>query len=408
MKKIISFILTLVTVLTLTFTLTACKGDEPVENNNVDSKAIGTSFMISNGLVDIAANDQHTVVDSVTSIAYTVYLASETKYGEGSDLIKLAKYDILQPTNADWVTVFDKDVDFDGVKMTTCNLIDLDKETIRVFITNQVDYKYYYRDVNKKTFELGAVKEVKYKKAYKSEPVTMDKENINAHIKELGGQEFEFIQFSSEIINVDRTFYTAVSGGATGIKNFLFMKSTDGETWSFVSMANCTVSYEAMLVYHDYKFYVMCRNGGTHPGDETQQNLYYSEDNGKTWKQSNLALNTSDTRPFLFNYQGELYLAYSSPLDLEYSTIRPWRCNVHVGKIVSNNGVETFEEVLYKESKYGIVYYSLIDCYGKMIMIYSSGELHPEEGTMGGYTQGKDCLMYTILQEQDPILEIKR
>lgn len=36
------------------------------------------------------------------------------------------------------------------------------------------------------------------------------------------------------------------------------------------------------------------------------------------------------------------------------------------------------------------------------------GELHPEEGTMGGYTQGKDCLMYTILQEQDPILEIKR
>ena len=191
------------------------------------------------------------------------------------------------------------------------------------------------------------------------------------------------------------------------MKNILFIKTTDGETWTIISMIEHEMNYEAMLAYHDYKFWITFRNGTNYPSDNRQQNLMYSSDEGKTWTLSNLSLETTNTRPYMFNYQGDLYMAYSSPLDLSYSTVRPWRCNVHVGKIVSKDGVETFEEVVYKESKYGIVYYSFIDWYGKMIMIYSSGELHPEEGKMDGFTQGKDCLNYTIVHEQDPILKLR-
>lgn len=129
----------------------------------------------------------------------------------------------------------------------------------------------------------------------------------------------------------------------------------------------------------------------------------YSDD-GITWKQSKLALTPSDTIPWLFCYQGDLYLAYSSPMPDSFSTVRPWRCNIHVEKIVSDNGVESFEELVCKESKFGIVYYTLLDWYGYMIMLYSSGELHPTEGLMGGWAQGKDCLNYTVLHTQDPVL----
>ena len=133
--------------------------------------------------------------------------------------------------------------------------------------------------------------------------------------------------------------------------------------------------------------------------------MLYSED-GIVWTQSELSLVTSDTRPYLFNYQGDLYLAYSSPMPDDYSTVRAWRCNIHVGKIVSSGGIEVFEETVYKESKFGIVYYALKDWYGKMVMLYSSGELHPTEGLMDGWSQGKDCLNYTILHTQDPKLSL--
>ena len=184
------------------------------------------------------------------------------------------------------------------------------------------------------------------------------------------------------------------------------MKSENGATWTLQSVINHRANYEAMLEYHDGKFWVMCRNGGTSPSNNKQQNLMYSED-GITWTQSNLELETSDTRPYLFRYQGELYLAYSSPMSTDYSTVRNWRCNIHIGKIVSSGGQETFDEVIYKESKFGIVYYALHDWYGNMVMLYSSGELNPTEGLMGGWSQGKDCLNYTILKSQEPELSFK-
>ena len=401
MKKIVTIITTLVLSISMMISLTACnKGDDGViENTN--SKAIGTHYIINNALVDKSANGGLIVIDSKTAIAYSVYLASENKYGESDELVKLAKFSIMQPTNVNWVTVFDRDVDFGGAKLSECNIIDLFNDYVRVFAVNMSDYNYYYKDVNKKTLEVGELKQVKYKSAYKSPAVTFSKENINAHIKELGGQEFGHLQFGSAVVVVDRTYYVTFCGG-NNMQNFIFMESGDGETWSFKSLVKHAINYEAPIAFHNDTFYVTIRNGNTKPTGEKQQNLMYSEDMGKTWKLSNLALESSDTRPFLFNYQGELYLAYSSPLAIDYSTVRPWRCNVHVGKIVTKNGEQTFEEVIYKQSKFGIVYYSLIDWYGYMIMIYSSGELYPETGRMGDYTQGKDCLMYTILKTEEP------
>ena len=363
---------------------------------------LGTHVMINNGLKEMAANAVELVVDETTGIAYAVYLSSETSIGESSELVNLAKINIMQPMNAEWITVFDRSSDFNGARLSECNVIDLDRDTVRVFAVNLETLQYYYKDVKKRDLSVGALHEVKFKSCDTSEAIPFNKENMNAHILSLGGQEFSYLQFTTAILKVDGYFYTTVCGG-NKIENFLFMRSEDGDTWTYVSMVKHTVNYEAMLAYHDHKFWVMCRNGAETVTSEKQQNLLYSED-GISWKQSTLSLETSDTRPYLFPYQGELYLAYSSPLPNEFSTVRPWRCNLHVGRILSQNGKETFDEILYKESKFGIVYYALKDWYGKMIMLYSSGELHPTEGLMSGWSQGKDCLNYTELYSQEPKL----
>ena len=73
------------------------------ENNN-----IRCHYMINNGLKEMAANAVELVVDEMPGIAYAVYLSSETSIGESSELVNLAKFNILQPTNVEWITVFNK------------------------------------------------------------------------------------------------------------------------------------------------------------------------------------------------------------------------------------------------------------------------------------------------------------
>lgn len=62
-----------------------------------DTTKIGDHYMISDGLTDMAANAVEVVVDDNTGIAYACYLASETSLGESSALVKMAKFNILQP-----------------------------------------------------------------------------------------------------------------------------------------------------------------------------------------------------------------------------------------------------------------------------------------------------------------------
>lgn len=370
-----------------------------------DSEKLGDHYMISNGLTDMAANAVEFIVDDNTGIVYAVYLASETSLGESSALVKMAKFNIMQPTNVQWITVFDKSADFKGSALSECNIINLNSTTVRVFAVNMSNWTYYYKDVNKKTMTVSALKEVKFKSDANSEAVAFSKENLNNLIASFGGTLFSQLQSTTKILEHNGYYYTTVVGG-NRTKNVLFMRSVDGSVWEFQSVINHSANYEAMLEYHDGKFWVMCRNGSESYTTDTQQNLMYSED-GINWTQSNLALTTSDTRPYLFTYQGDLYLAYSSPMESDYSTIRTWRCNIHIGKIVSSNGMETFDELIYKESKFGIVYYALCDWYGKMVMLYSSGELNPTEGLMGGWSQGKDCVNYTVIHQQTPILSFK-
>lgn len=371
-----------------------------------NSTEIGSHVMISNGLKDMAANAVELTVDERTATAYAVYLASESSFGESSDLVKLAKFNVLQPTNIEWIEVFNRSKDFSGSPLSECNIIELNASTVRVFAVNKSNWTYYYKDVNKSTLSVGEMKEVKFKSSEGSDATSFSKSGINSYLSSIGGHSFSELQCTTKIIKVDGCYYATVCGG-NNVGNVLFIKSDNGETWTLQSIINHSASYEAMLAYHDSKFWVMCRQGATSETSKTYQNLMYSED-GKSWAQSNLALTVSDTRPYLFTYQGELYLAYSSPLPADYSTVRTWRCNIHVGRIVSENGAETFDELLYKESKFGIVYYALYDWYGSMIMLYSSGELHPTEGLMGGWSQGKDCLNYTILHSQEPHLGFKQ
>lgn len=384
---------------------TGVKAEATDSTAKTDPKEIGTHYMINNGLIDMAANAVEFIVDDTTGIVYAAYLASETTLGESSSLVKLAKFNILQPTNVEWITVFDKSTDFGGSNLSECNIIDLNSSTVRVFAVNTSTWTYYYKDINKKTLAVSAMEVVKFKSNQNADAISLSKANLNQFIASIGGVLFSDVQSTTKILKVNGYYYTTVVGG-NRTQNILFMKSVDGAIWEFQSVIHHTANYEAMLEYHNGKFWVMCRDGSQTTTSNKYQNLMYSED-GINWTQSNLALTTSDTRPYLFTYQGDLYLAYSSPMSSDYSTVRTWRCNIHIGKIVSANGTETFEEVIYKESKFGIVYYALCDWYGNMIMLYSSGELNPTEGLMNGWSQGKDCVNYTIVHQQSPKLSLR-
>ena len=371
--------------------------------SRTEQKEIGIHYMINDGLTELAANAVEVVVDERTGIAYAVYLSSEAAIGESSDLVKLAKFNILQPTHVQWVTVFDRTVDFAGHILSECNLLQLNGDTVRVFVIDRVTQTYYYKDVEKRSLRVGNAHEVKLRVSEDSDEIALNMQNVNAYLDAEDAAPLKSLNMITEMIQVDGWFYSILCGHATN--SAVFVKSKDGAVWSVQSILRHKVNFEAMLTWHNAKFWVMCRNGSEKATEETWQNLLYSED-GKTWTQSNLALTVSDTRPYLFVYQEELYLAYSSPLPDSFSTVRPWRCNLHVGKIISEDGAERFEELIYKESVFGIVYYSLLDWRGKMIMLYSSGELHPTEGLMRGWSQGKDCLNYTVLHEQVPKLAI--
>ncbi len=361
--------------------------------------------MINDGLREMAANAVEIFVDNATGRVYATYLSSDKSIGESSQLIKLAKFPVLQPTNVEWVTVFSDEDDFSGHCLSECNLIELNTETLRVFAVDVATWTYYYKDVDKKTFKVGDIHPVYFKFHDEAAPVALSLENVNTFLKEKGFGLFESLNMTSSMTKVDGHYYSVLCGGNTN--GPVFVKTEDGDTWTCNSVIPHRANYEAMLCYHNGKFWVFCRDAFTEETEETRQNLLYSED-GVNWTQSTLALTPSDTRPYLFTYQGDLYLAYSSPKAKSYSTVRTWRCNLHVGKIVSEGGKETFEEIIYKESKFGIVYYALMDWNGKMIMLYSSGELHPTEGLIDGWSQGKDCLSYTVLHTQEPELSFEK
>lgn len=69
-------------------------------------------------------------------------------------------------------------------------------------------------------------------------------------------------------------------------------------------------------------------------------------------------------------------------------------------RFVINNGL--------KEMAANAVELVVDDKTGIAYAVYSSGELHPTEGLMDGWSQGKDCLNYIILHEQDPILTFEK
>jgi len=150
--------------------------------NKIDNRVV-----INNGLKEKAANAVEMVVDEKTGIAYAVYLSSENSFGESSELVNLARFNILQPMNVEWITIFDRTLDFNGFSLSECNIIDLNYETIRVFAVNLKNLAYYYKDVNKKTLTVGEMKEVKFKHSLTADAVTFDKDNINNYIRLLGG-----------------------------------------------------------------------------------------------------------------------------------------------------------------------------------------------------------------------------
>ena len=136
MKKILKMVLVGALLITSLVSLTACKKDgDDTTMADSNSKKIGTHYMVNDGLTDMAANGVVQVVDERTAICYAIYLASDQKLGESDQLVKLSKFSIMQPTNVQWVTVFDRDIDFGGDSLSEGSIIDLNNDYVRVTLS---------------------------------------------------------------------------------------------------------------------------------------------------------------------------------------------------------------------------------------------------------------------------------
>ncbi|MBO5851956.1 MAG: hypothetical protein J6R29_06455, partial [Clostridia bacterium] len=267
-----------------------------------DNKILA-KYMISDGLTEMAANAVELVVDNNTGIAYACYLSSETTLGESTALVKIAKFNILQPTNVTWAVIFDRNLDFNGNDLLECNVLELNDKTLRVYCVNKVTWKYYFKDVDKKTLKASELKELKFKANDNAPVLNYDYQTINNEvILKNNGTPFSELQLTSPIIKVDGVYYTTSCGGANK-DHTLFLKSNDGEVWTIKSVIPRGSNYEAILNYHGGRFWIMCRRGEEEPTNNKAKNLIYSYD-GITWQTSNLELCLSETRPYLFNYQG--------------------------------------------------------------------------------------------------------
>ena len=182
----------------------------------------------------MAANAVEVVVDNNTGIAYAVYLSSETSIGESSELVKLAKFNIMQPTNVEWVTVFNKDTDLSGHILSECNILQLNDTTVRVFVIDRVTHTYYYKDINKKSLAVSKKREVKFKPCENVNAVSLNMQNVCDFVASYDIEPMKSLNMVTQFIEINGCFYTILCGHMSDCA--LFVKSADGETWTVHSV----------------------------------------------------------------------------------------------------------------------------------------------------------------------------
>ncbi len=327
-----------------------------------------------------SASAGHTVIDEARGICYTSYLASRTNYGESREVIGLAVYPINQPFKAVNYIVAEANVPINGLTFSSVyepNILLLDDRVRIYFIptitSGDVEKSncYMYRDFLKSTNEFSEVGQIML-----NDGKPLNKQNVSEFIQSKNGTTDES---SHPIINTCRfvKYNNKIYGSLTSSNQSpVIFESEDGVTYKLKGVISNPANYECQLEILNDKMYCILRN-------KSINNFFVSTDFGETFNDG-VRVEFSDTRPQIMKYEDNLLIVHSF-LDASISD-NPYvqgRCNA---KFLLGNGDDPnlYETKLVIKSKYGIVYYSLINNRGDVYMTFSNGELFFDENTNYG------------------------
>ncbi len=370
--------------------------------------------VVSNVFKQTAAEAPQCVVDNQTGLVYMAYVSSPAdrhKYGETFQEISLAVYNICAPVHAKHFSIELRPLQFSDNKnseykklygLSGVNVIDTGTKVRIFYYVGIHKCDYYYREFDKVTEEIGPAVCCLFKASCAKSPVALDIANLyDAYAAGHPSFIAHELAMDTKMCLYNGAAYTTLSME----KGYpMVVKTTDfGNTWEKVGEVKASFDgvlpeYENPMAICNGVFYCFMRCGNNDSGNpHTMRDLlWYSTDEGKTWRSSGLAFDTGMTKPDLFVYDGNLHTAYSYYINERMTYARAWRCNVNIERITNANGVFSKEPTANYFSEYGMVEFNVVPYHKKLVMQFSSGDLflHLTDHYFYGKSQAKDLIYH--------------
>nr|MBQ4319789.1 exo-alpha-sialidase [Clostridia bacterium] len=314
---------------------------------------------------------------------YAVYHASRTNYGESRDVLNLAIIPVAQPHRTETVILCESGKETPDGKVFK-NMIDGNcifmNGTVRIYFISG-GTQYFYVDFDTKTKTVSEFKPVLF--TYDGKTYELTDTVFAACLDSRGMTGYDFCDINEHIINTNKMrchdgyLYGCLT---SAVCQPVFFRTADGENFELTGIIDKLAKYECQSAILNGRMYCLLRGAD---GD----NFYISDDLGVTFKPCG-RLEFNETRPQVMTYKGKLLIAYSIK-GVTPNYVRDGRNNM---KLICGEGedLSKYEEIMFIQDRYGIVYYDITDYKGTLYMIFSNADLYLDKNP-----QAKDLLYYT-------------
>lgn len=344
---------------------------------------IGLGEQINDGLKQTCASAVEIAYSHKYGIVSAVYLTSSSNYGEQKGNIGLSIYPAGQPGNAKYLSVSSGNQEFEP------NILQIADDTVRVFFIDNT-HKYYYKDVNILTYEIGEKHAVSFNSGDLSDSACdayLTSNGYSGYTPASGGDGINFVM---KFFEYDSKVYGAICG--TKYYPILVYSSDNCASLTPFAIYPYLTSYEFNYVIDANEIQALSRHG-----DQASSRLAikyaYSTDNGSTWTRQD-CFNSYDSRPELFYYNDELYFIYNVnyPVSDKYPR-KNSRTAILIGKI--NN--HALENVWMKYSNYGLVYPRTLVMFNDIYIAYSNSLLGLMKDNLDNSDESKEQIRWVKL-----------
>jgi len=347
----------------------------------------GRLVQVNDGMTETAASAVESVIDTKTGIVYAVYLAGNREYGEQVGWIRMAIFPAGQPHNATWVTIAE------GYRVTEPNILQVDDNTIRVLYRDTTTY--YYKDYTISTKTL-------------SNAVTMlfgqSDFTWSAIDSYLSGQGYSGYQaasggygciFTSRIFDDGEYKYGAITGAS--YYPVLVRSNDNFATLEPIGIYPVLCNYEFTFIIDGVNIQALARN------DSTGIAYAVSSDGGQNWT-STIIPNTVGSRPDLFNYGDDTYVAYNYNAGYNENgfPVNSIRNAIILGIIEDGEIKEIANFINYHGIVYERIHYFFNDAY--MIFSQSTIGLEAINSGTGHFEESKEVVAWVkIIENGQPV-----